>query len=69
MLKNKYHIDIERGKSTFEKWFQTFAFWMPDTVNPDKAYDLFLKQYKYVEKFDLSIYTNDFNSDFKLTKP
>lgn len=65
MLKNKYHIDIERGKSTFEKWFQTFAFWMPDTVNSEKAYDLFLKQYKYVEKFDLSIYTNDFNSDFK----
>lgn len=65
MLKNKYHIDIERGKSTFEKWFQTFAFWMPDTVNFDKAYDLFLKQYEYMKKFELPIYSGSFDSDFK----
>ena len=65
MLKNKYHIDIERGKFTFEKWFQTFAFWMPDTINSDKAYDLFLKQYKYMEKFELPIYNKNFDLDFK----
>lgn len=65
MLKNKYHIDIERGKSTFDKWFQTFAFWMPDTINSDKAYDLFLKQYKYMKKFDLPIYSKGFDSNFK----
>ena len=65
MLKNKYHIDIKRGKSTFDKWFQTFAFWMPDNTNSDKAYDLFLKQYKYMKKFDLPIYSGSFDSDFK----
>ncbi len=65
MLKNKYHIDIERGEATFGKWFQTFAFWMPDTINSDKAYDLFLKQYRYMEKFELPIYNRNFDSDFK----
>lgn len=65
MLKNKYHIDIERGESTFDKWFQTFAFWMPDDVSSDKAYDLFLKQCRYIEKFELPIYTGSFDSDFK----
>ena len=48
ILKNNFHLDVERGKSIFERWVQTFAFWPVHTANLNaiKALgrsDLFLK--------------------------
>ena len=64
ILKNNFHIDLERGKSTFEKWVQTFAFWIDDKIRPERAYRSFLKQYEYFQKFSLPLYSGNFDLDF-----
>ena len=64
ILKNNFHLDVERGKSIFERWVQTFAFWMDDQIRPERAYKLFLNQHKYFQKFFLPLYSGNFDLNF-----
>lgn len=64
ILKNEFAIDVNRGKATFDKWVQTFAFWIPDNIDSDSAYRLFLKQYDYFKSFNLPSYEKNNNLDF-----
>lgn len=43
LIKNSLYIDIERGVK-FEKWIQTFAFWIDDTYRGEPAYQRYLSQ-------------------------
>lgn len=46
-LKNDLHIGIDRGIE-FDKWIQTFAFWIPDTLRGEAAYNNFIMQHKFI---------------------
>ncbi len=46
LLKNNFHLDLERG-SVFENWVQTFAIFVHDDYKEQSAYDRFLSQYNF----------------------
>lgn len=48
LTKNELAVDLQRGK-IFQRWIQTFAFWIPDTLHGEQAYDCFLQQYNFWE--------------------
>lgn len=56
LLDNDLHLSIKRG-IVFDKWVQAFAFWIPDTLRGELAYNNFLMQYNFINQ-----YIND-NSD------
>lgn len=49
LLKNDLHLDIERG-CAYEKWVQTFAFWLNDSYHGERAYQYFLEQYSFFQR-------------------
>lgn len=53
--KNSLAVDLEKGK-IFDKWVQTFAFWIPDELKGEKAYKCFKNQYDFAIKQNLKQY-------------
>lgn len=43
LYRNDLHLDLKRG-TEYHKWVQTFAFWMPDTLDEEAQYALFQKE-------------------------
>lgn len=43
LIENDLHIDVDRGNK-YEKWVQTFAFWLDDSLKGENAYQHFLDQ-------------------------
>ncbi len=48
LLKNGYHVSLERGKSLFSQWYQCFAVWIPDDVRGKDAVNLLNMAYKNI---------------------
>lgn len=47
ILENDLHISLNRGLK-FDKWVQTFAFWIPDTLRGEKAFNNFVMQHDFI---------------------
>lgn len=49
MLQNTMHLDFARGK-VFERWVQTLAIWIPDTLRGADAWAYFLRNYDFFSR-------------------
>ncbi len=46
LLQNDGQLDLERGKG-FDRWVQTFAFFVDDLLPPEEGWALYRQQYRY----------------------
>lgn len=49
LLENDLQLDLKRG-AMFDRWIQTFAFWIDDCYRGEDAWNHFLDQYAFFEK-------------------
>ncbi len=49
LLRNHLQLDLQRGRN-FEKWIQTFAFFIPDDYRKEAAWQYFQKLYRFWEQ-------------------
>ncbi len=53
--RNRLAVDLARG-SAFERWVQTFALWVPDTLRGEAAWACVQRQYAFVKTQGLTWY-------------